>query len=74
MNLRDQFENEAMKVVKLEIELQTKDNVHEAKMNEMQRKLDKKDDNAKRRTQNMQDALDEYQLQVDGFEKEIKEY
>lgn len=51
-----------MKVVKLEIELQTKDNVHEAKMNEMQRKLDKKDDNAKRRTQNMQDALDEYQL------------
>ena len=50
MNLRDQFDNEAMKVVKLEIELQTKDNVHEAKMNEMQRKLDKKDDNAKRRT------------------------
>ena len=43
-------------------------------MNEMQRKLDKKDDNAKKRTQNMQDALDEYQSQVDGFEKEIKEY
>ena len=39
-----------MKLVKLEVEQQTKDNVNESKLFELQRKLDKKEENAKKRT------------------------
>ena len=47
---RDNLDVQAMKLVKLEVEQQTRDNVNESKLFELQRKLDKKEENAKKRT------------------------
>ena len=35
INFRDQYDEQAMKVVKLEIELQTKENICESKLNDL---------------------------------------